>query len=149
MQPSIPVPTDNLHKFMATFGLVLIVFSVGAMIFAYNSAHRELISIAETYLALEDKTGKSVQEMKELLEKRIDILASNRVFYLFLLTLPFAVGWVMAWTGFERWRKLQPLHDELLELQVVKARIEAYGDSNHRQFIAAPQVKKERARSKE
>ena len=40
------------------------------------------------------------------------------------------------------WAKIQPLHDELLELQVAKARMEVHGSNVYRELPERPKPKK-------
>lgn len=128
MQPSIPVPTDNLYKFAALFGLVLIVASIVSVVSTYNSAYDELVEIASSYIALEGKSDATTKQMKQLMDKRIEVIDSNREFYVFILSIPIVIGGALSVWGFQRWARIQPLHDELIELQVAKVRKEVYGD---------------------
>lgn len=39
MESKIPLPTDSIYKFLAMFSLLLVIFSVGAVIYASNSTN--------------------------------------------------------------------------------------------------------------
>lgn len=134
MQPTLPVPTDSLYKFAALFGLVLLVTSVIAFNTSYNNTHAELTSLAQKYIDIELKQGTAARQMRRLLDTQIEIADSNRDFRAYFIALTLAIGTLSSGWGFFMWHRLQPLRDELLELEVLLARKEVYGDTKPRAF---------------
>lgn len=128
MQPNVPIPTDSYHKFLATFGLALIISSLIASVFVTDRANDKIIAAA--YEAFEyELEGKEVpQSLQAAIERRVEVASSDRTTFTYALGSGLAVGVILSFLGFSGWRKLQPLHDELLELQVAKARKEVHGD---------------------
>ncbi|MBD9534637.1 hypothetical protein IB227_02080 [Stenotrophomonas sp. STM01] len=141
MQPNIPVPTDNLYKFQALFGLVIIISAIAGLYLTYATTNAELVTIADRFYELEKEQLAAQQEtvavgavavsdsrsanaakgVKAVLEKRIEVAVSNRRTYVAVLFLGMFLGGVLAYFGFTKWAKIQPMHDRLLELQVQKA----------------------------
>lgn len=141
MQANIPIPTDNLYKFLALFGLVLIVSGFAGLYLAYATTNAELVTIAERNYELTREQAPSRKEgmpiwttlmadtvheeskkgLYALLQKRVTIAVENRTIYLTVLSLMIGIGVALAIRGFTQWAKIQPLHDRLLELQVLKA----------------------------
>ncbi|WP_313317741.1 hypothetical protein [Stenotrophomonas sp.] len=151
MQPNVPIPTDNLYKFLATFGLALIVAAMVGLFVIHKSSNDEIFTVAEMMFAIgKDGTDKTDvgKDMMSVYEKRIDIVASNRQVGTGALVLIFGIGWTFALIGFQRWAKIQPLHDELLELQVAKARKEVHGSNVYRELPKRPEVKKPAKKAK-
>ena len=141
MQPNVPVPTDNLYKFAATFGLVLIIASFVGLYLANTAYYAELVSISEKSFELnrEEKVPpKARQAMEADLTKREELNSENLKIYNSCLLFLLVVGSSIAWGGFALWGRFQALHDELLEIQVTKARKEAHGSSEYREFSPKP-----------
>ena len=134
MQPTLPVPTDSLYKFAALFGLVLLVTSIIAFNTSYNNTHAELTSLAQKYIDIELKQGTAARQMRHLLERQIEIADANRDFRAFFIAITLAIGTLSSGWGFLMWHRLQPLRDELLELEVLLARKEVHGDIEPRAF---------------
>lgn len=127
MTPNIPIPTDSLYKFMATFGLALIVASLLATVFVVDRANHKIVEAATELFELQRGAQPVPEDWKKGVEKRIDVAVSDRSAFTVILALFGGIGVVLALVGFNLWWKIQPLHDELLELQVKKARLELYG----------------------
>jgi hypothetical protein len=61
----------------------------------------------------------------KLLESEIRVAASNRTFGLWSLAIIFSLGLLASFEGFRRWYKyIQPIYDEILELEREKLRLE-------------------------
>lgn len=147
MQPNVPVATDNLHKLMATFGLAIIIASLVGIYMVYKSANEEIYLVADRMFELykaglhETALGK---DMMSVYDKRIEIAAGNRTAYLWLLFPMFGLGWGFSIVGFERWKKIQKIQDELLELQVTKARMQVHKVNEYRELPPKPEPPKKK-----
>ncbi|WP_052810780.1 hypothetical protein [Variovorax paradoxus] len=123
----IPVPTDNIFKFYALFGLLLFVFGVGAIIALQRSTndylYRSTIDL-ETVKAIAQPTPPDVAK-RELLGKLIVVAKSDKDFLGHCLSAIAALGFWLGVYGFYKWHKdVQPVQDEMLQLQVEKLRRE-------------------------
>lgn len=125
MQPSIPVPTDNLYKFMALFGLVLVVSSLFGMVLTGRSANAQIFDAARDYAQVDPELSPAKKAYADSLVKKASIAAEDRDVLIMALIIPLTVGMLLSYSGFARWKQIQPLHDELLRLQVERARKEA------------------------
>lgn len=129
MQSRIPLPTDNIFKFYALFGL-LILLTTGIMFFVRHEQYNAMAF--ERYIPIETlKAKKSLTEDEKLelflLEEKSKIAKLNKDFELGIyLTGFFFFGCGFTWYGFYYWHtKIQPKQDRLLELQIQKAENEA------------------------
>lgn len=128
MYNKIPLPTDNIYKFYALFGLLVFVFGLASILYTVRSTN-EFVSSGLVQLEVL-KTGIPSnlvdQKRREVLERRLEIAVKDRRFFEQAGAWLAAGGfWVMAF-GFWMWhRKIQPLQDELLDLQLQKLRREA------------------------
>ncbi|MBN8802311.1 MAG: hypothetical protein ABS96_12995 [Lysobacteraceae bacterium SCN 69-123] len=163
MQPNVPIPTDSIYKFMTLFGFMLLVTTVVSTVYVHKSTNDELLAIAEAkyrltvYLAARKADSKQITKalqeedmaMQAIHDRRAEIAASDRGFYLKVLALPGGMGLALFGFGFYRWIKEQPLHDELLRLQVTKARLDVHGTTAPTDFIPAPTDVERRKAAKE
>lgn len=125
MNPKIPVPTDNIYKFFATFGLVLMAVSLTLMVLNSHTANEEIWQKAETYFDLQERNDPRKSDREELIESKINIAIQNREVGRWFLAGVFNIGLVLSGFGFFKWvRKVQPIHDEILELQRNKLKLE-------------------------
>lgn len=121
MQPRIPLPTDNIYKFYALFGL-LIILTTSTMFFIrlgyYNTMAFDRYIPIKT---LELKKELNPHEKMEffLLQERRKLATVNKEFEMSLYVIFFIFGWVIAISGFYHWqREIQPKLDKLLDLQI-------------------------------
>lgn len=141
MQPNVPIPTDNLYKFQALFGLAIIISAMVGLYLTYATTNAELIAVSDRFYELEKEQLADQQEavaigatvasdarsadaakgVKAVLEKRVEIAIQNRQTYLLTLAVVIFLAAVLAGSGFWKWAQIQPLHDRLLQLQVQKA----------------------------
>lgn len=125
MESKIPVPTDNIYKFVATFGLVVTVASLTLMILNSDSTNKAIWDAAFEYYDLSASADPLKEKKTEIIEKQIKVASSNRVYGSLFLSILFAIGSLISVEGFRRWFKfIQPLSDEILELQRDKLRLE-------------------------
>lgn len=125
MDPRIPVPTDNIYKFLATFGLVVMVVSLTLMFVNSRTANQVVFDSAQAYYDLKSNEDPLIEEREELLNKQVQVAVSNREHGKWILAIIFAIGFYSSCFGFYRWyRNVQPVHDEILELQKRKLELE-------------------------
>lgn len=125
MLSKIPLPTDNIYKFYALFGL-LILLTTGVMFFIRHTEYNNMAF--ERYIPIEVLKAKdilSADEIRKLyiLQQQQLISTSDKDFelgtYLFLF---FSFGIFFTTYGFYQWHtKIQPRQDKLLDLQLRKA----------------------------
>lgn len=128
MESRIPLPTDNIFKFYALFGLVLVVFSTAAFLYVHTNTNTLGFEATIEYEELDSKENPTAVELKrkEILEKRVKIAVEDRQTYTIVLYLLFLGGCVSSSYGFAKWHSvIQPKLDRLLELQIEKAEQEA------------------------
>ena len=124
MEPRIPLPTDNVYKFYALFGLVVLLTT--AIMFFIRHEHYNSIAF-DIYVPLEilkEKAGLTVEENKKLflLKNRSENNLSNKNFELGVYFVFFFLGCGVTIYGFYHWHtRIQPLQDKLLKLQIQKA----------------------------
>ncbi|MCL6416045.1 hypothetical protein MIB92_10305 [Aestuariirhabdus sp. Z084] len=129
MESRIPLPTDNIYKFYALFGLLLAVFSAGAVIYVNQSTNNLVYDVSVEYQLLKHipETVRTISEEARLqvLESKINIANNNKWFYLTSLGAILAIGILMIWYGFKVWHTvIQPLQDEITRLNIKKLKQE-------------------------
>ena len=127
MENRIPIPTDNIYKFYALFSLVLLIFSIGSIIYSGRTSNAEVSQLAPELIRLGHlKNPTSMdKEMKLVLEKRLQVVKVDRQIYFFLLIALTFISTVGMVFGFDRWHKvLQPKQDRLLDLQIRLAELQ-------------------------
>ena len=127
MESRVPLPTDNIYKFYALFGLLLFIFGVGAIIVLQRSTndflYRSSIDL-ETVKAIAQPTPPDIAK-RELLGKLIVVAMNDKDFLGHCLSAIAAVGFWLGVYGFYKWHKIiQPVQDEMLQLQLEKLRRE-------------------------
>ena len=139
MQPNVPIPTDNLYKFQALFGLVLIISGLFAGAYVQLSALEKRYSLARELVESSDLIKPEVQKqiLRQIKTTRYLEMLGGAV-----IGLAIGAGVLMARSGFKRWGEVQPVLDELLELQVAKARKEAHGSNVYRELPERPEPNK-------
>lgn len=127
MQPSLPIPTDNIYKFYCLFGLVLIVSAVIAFASVYSSSLERKIVYVQAVIALESKAERTKQEEENLKLNRllIDVTKQNEDLANTFLGVIIAVGLCLSGSGAMQWhRTTQRRDDQLAELQIQKLQAE-------------------------
>lgn len=123
MESRIPLPTDNIYKFYALFGLLLAIFGAGATIYVNKSTNDLAFAIAVEYETLKADPARSVsQETRfQVLEKKLEIARSDKKFFSYGLGVVIGLGLIMVWYGFKRWHtEVQPIQDEIARLTLEK-----------------------------
>ena len=115
MNPSISVPTDNIYKFFALFGLVLVVSAyLGAIGFAVMRQNEVYDSYKDVIHSKEDK-------WKEFQANKIKAVSREMDTITHVAGWGIGIGVCVSAFGFYRWyRHVQPKHDRLVELQIQK-----------------------------
>lgn len=124
MESRIPLPTDNIYKFYALFGLALIVSSMLAIVYLQKTTNDLIFTTVLEYEELAAKEHPSVTESKrkEIIEKKLEIAVADKKYYSYALGGILGLGLVLSWVGFTKWQKeIQPKQDKLLDLQIAKA----------------------------
>ena len=124
MEGKIPLPTDNIYKFYALFGLLLLVTVIASYTYAYQATTALLFEDIGTLASLDSKEKLSVEEAnrKQLVQKRIDITVKNRDTFNAAIGIIGGLALSLLWFGFRKWHfELQPKLDRLLDLQIAKA----------------------------
>jgi len=127
MDSKIPLPTDNIYKFYALFGLLLFIFSIGANIVSIRNTndymYKSYVEL-EPLKSIEKPTSVDVVK-REMLQKMIDVAKADKETFVTWLNRLAIFGAALTFFGFLKWQlSIQPLQDDLLKLQVQKLRHE-------------------------
>ncbi|MGE4259752.1 hypothetical protein [Shewanella sp.] len=121
MNPNIPIPTDNVHKFYAGFGLVVFIASLIATVYVQNSTNEKIMKWFEESAKIEKLEKKAEVDLAQLqrIEELIDITKKDKKTFLYFLISSSFFGLFVAGWGFQAWeKKIQPLIDKKLELEL-------------------------------
>lgn len=128
MNPNIPIPTDNVYKFYAMFGLVIMLTTAIMFFIRHEEYNRRAFERHVPMKLLETNQDLNDQQKHELYlyGQKAGIDKSNKKLelslYMFLFVLP---GAFLTTYGFFMWHtKIQPVQDKLFELQLERLRIE-------------------------
>ncbi|PCJ28216.1 MAG: hypothetical protein COA96_01535 [SAR86 cluster bacterium] len=123
MESRIPLPTDNIFKFYAFFGLLLIIFGIGSTLYVNQSTNSLVFDIAVEYETLKiDPVRSGSDETRFLiLDRKLEIAKKNKTFFLICLSIIIGLGFLLVWYGFKKWHtEIQPLQDEIARLSLKK-----------------------------
>lgn len=127
MESRIPLPTDNIYKFYALFGLLLLIFSVGSVIFVNKTTNDLFFSkLVELEILKADRVPSDETQLRIVLtEKQLSNAKSDKLFYLGALTLLSAIGSLGIVYGFKKWHtEIQPLADQQAKTQLELAKMQ-------------------------
>lgn len=127
MQNIIPLPTDNIYKFYALFGLILFIFGFSTLIYINKSTNDLVFKTIISVEVIESITNRSPVQEAELavLKRKQEIALSDKQFYLYCIGSLMGFSVLLMYFGFHRWQtKIQPLQDELTELTIKKLKNE-------------------------
>ncbi|MES9901110.1 MAG: hypothetical protein ABW168_00340 [Sedimenticola sp.] len=133
MENRVPLPTDNIFKFYSLFGLLLVIFSIGAVIFVSKSTNDLVVEIAVEYKILEaDPIRTLSQETRfQILQRQLEVAIKNKHFFLSSLGVVILIGIIMMGYGFRKWHtEIQPLQDEMARLCLKKLQRELGEDES-------------------
>jgi len=127
MENRIPLPTDNIFKFYALFGLVLFIFSFASTLYNTRTTNEFMSSAIvelEELKAMAAPTNRDVAR-REILLRQIEVAKQNKDFYKWACAVIAGIGTLGMVVGFTRWhREIQPMLDEISLLQLMKLRHE-------------------------
>ena len=127
MLPKVTVPTDNIYKFYALFGLVLLIFSLSSLIYTNQSRNDAIfkIIIEQETLNAVIQPNTTQQVTSAVLARKLEIIKSDKWFYLISISILACIAGYLIYYGFTKWHnKIQPLQDELIELSIKKLKKE-------------------------
>lgn len=127
MQNNIPVPTDNIFKFYALFGLLLFVFSCGSLLYVNHSTNDALMGgIIELEALKQIEKPSRVESAKIIvLEKKIEITQNNKGFYVNGIGVLAGFAMIAMGYGFFKWHtEVQPVLDETAKVQIEIAKMQ-------------------------
>jgi hypothetical protein len=136
MKTILNIPTDNLHKFKAIFGIVLLTLSFLLLFWGFeqNIAHNLNYGLKVKQLESEliGKTAENYtsEDWFKFMQLELNDKVNKGYYFMFgwqakISVFILIVGAHQLYFGFRKWRKvIQPLHDELLKLEVEKLRLE-------------------------
>lgn len=127
MLERIPLPTDNIYKFYALFGLVLFIFSFSSVIYINKSTNELLLEAVIDHKTLDaiEKRTPNQEAIKGALERKVELVASNKKFFHYCISAISALSLYLMYYGFRHWHtKIQPVQDEIAELTLKKLRAE-------------------------
>src|SRR5580658_8444623 len=107
LESQIPLPTDNIYKFYALFGLLLFIFSIG-LCFYLGHATNDLLfqTIIEQETLKEIPNPSQAEKTKEqVLQRKIEIAVQDRTFDTRALGALGGVALVLMVYGFRKWHK--------------------------------------------
>lgn len=127
MENRVPLPTDNIYKFYALFGLLLFIFAAGSSMYINSSTNDLLFESIPKLKALEEieKPTAAQQSTRESLERKIEIAIEDKDGLSTASTWLACFGALMMVLGFWKWHtEIQPRQDEFAELELEKLRHE-------------------------
>lgn len=129
---ALPIPTDNLYKFFAVFGLVILVTVIIGSILVNSSTNQKLLTYVEKIESIDaNGESESKENTKAVYSRLIEIAAADKKHFSWGLGVLGGFGILMVWHGFHRWYKYyQPKHDLILELTIKKLEHELEGFNN-------------------
>lgn len=151
MDSRIPVPTDNIYKFYALFGLLLFIFSLGSFFYVqqtYNQQAFELVPQLEELKEIESPSSAERARIS-VIERKFEINSSDKTFLLFCIGGLSGIALVLMGMGFVPWHtRIQPTLDrtnkaqaEITELQAIKLRRElGFPDETPPKLVAPEQT---------
>lgn len=127
MENRVPLPTDNIFKFYALFGLVLFIFSFASTLYNTRTTN-EFMSSAfvelEELKAMPAPTKRDVAR-RDILLRQIEVTKQDKNFYKWACAVIGGIGTLGMVVGFTKWhREIQPMLDEISRLQLTKLRHE-------------------------
>ncbi len=133
MDNRIPLPTDNIFKFYALFGLLLVIFGIGSTLYVSKTTNDLAFEVAVEYETLKANPVRSVSEETRflVLQKKLEIAKTNKNVLLSGLGIVIGVGIFMVGYGFKKWHtEIQPLQDEMARLSLKKLKREVGEDES-------------------
>lgn len=129
MKSKIPLPTDNIYKFYALFGLLLLVTSALSITWVSTSTNEKAYHLIKEYESIpKEQLNKDKKILSHYIEKSMQAYAENKKLFTKLLGYVGGIGFCLMLYGFFKWHtKIQPQQDEYFNLQLKKLRKEIEG----------------------
>ncbi len=127
VENKIPLPTDNIYKFYALFGLLLLVFTIGAALYVNRTTNDLLFDkIVARELLRQDPVPTHEQKLRLLVtDRQIEIATSDKTFFQLGLGILGAIGGCCIVYGFRKWHtEVQPILDETAKVQLEVAKLQ-------------------------
>jgi hypothetical protein len=124
MTPSVPLPTENLYKFVCMLGLALVISCVAAHVVLHGSQLSQKVQLLTEIADLE--AVKPLPEQKLALKRQVlEVIVADEKTYRLALGVILGLGVVMIWAGGTKWyRDVQLRDDEVARLQLEKLTLE-------------------------
>jgi hypothetical protein len=122
----IPIPTDNVFKFYALFGLFLFSFGFSIVLYTIKSTNELMAASYVERAALGASKDLSPRDKArlEILERQVEVAKSDKQFFEWVAATVTAFGMAGMLVGFGRWHFTQRHLDEYARLQNEKLRSE-------------------------
>lgn len=127
MQSRVPLPTDNIYKFYALFGLFLFLACTYVFVNLQQSFNEKVFKRHIELKTLQDIEQMNAAQLatKEVLEKQAEIDSSDKKFFLNSIALFFSIAILLMIFGFYQWhKKIQPQQDEAFKRNIDKIEME-------------------------
>jgi hypothetical protein len=127
VENKIPLPTDNIFKFYALFGLLLLIFALGAAIYENRATNEVIFAAIPESESLNQITQRSLAESAKLavLQRRIEIAKADKSGMTYLLGGVGAIGGLVMAYGFRKWHtEIQPTNDRMAKVQLEIAELQ-------------------------
>jgi hypothetical protein len=121
------IPTDNVNKFYAIFGLIILVSCIYGFVNIYDTAQKVTLEYGKEVMKLDAKKLKTEIDiaMIKLYTERGTLERRNQEFYYDAISLFAAIGTIMLIYGLVKWHfHVQPVEDKLKSLQIENLRLE-------------------------
>lgn len=107
MESKIPLPTDNIYKFVALFSLLLVISGFGLVTYATNSSNSIVFDHwveLEMLQAIEKPTTEQRARLKSI-EKKVEVAVSDKDTYKSLAFMMILIGTAGGFFGFGYWHR--------------------------------------------
>jgi hypothetical protein len=127
MESRIPVPTDNIYKFYGLFGLLLFIFSCGALLYVVRTNNELVFAAAPELAGLKTIAQPSALETTKILvlETKLEITKTDKIFPVRTIGAFAGIALCLMSVGFVKWHaEVQPLLDRMTKAQVETAELQ-------------------------
>jgi len=126
MESKIPLPTDNIYKFCALFGVLLLLTSIVSIVWVGNSTNETVCSLIKEYESIPgSEEEKDETSLAKTIEALINAQVENRELYNKGLGAAIGISILLMFYGFREWyTKIQPKQSEYFDLQIQKLKQE-------------------------
>jgi hypothetical protein len=127
VENKIPLPTDNIFKFYALFGLLLFIFSIGAALYENETTNEVIFAAIPELESLKQITQPSPAESAKIavLQRRVEIAKTDRSGLTYILGGVMTAGGFLMFYGFRKWHsEVQPISDRMAKVQLEIAELQ-------------------------